>query len=125
MDKGRSREIEPGVEVEFDPEFTIIHRFDELLSKLDTVIKDNEARARADLARSQTQLEVLATLQALIRKSVDQGKPQVDLAPLKTVLSEMQEQQSRPRPAYEFDVDRDNRGFISKITARPQGETMH
>lgn len=116
-------DLEDGDEIEFDPTVTIVHRFDELLSKLDTIIQNNVELARADIARSQSQLEVLATLQAMIRKGGT--SPKVDLDPIKTVLTELQEQRDRPRPAYEFAVDRDNRGFISKITAKPQGPSLH
>lgn len=118
-------DLEDGDEIEFDPQITIIRGFDDLLKKLDTVIQNHEERVRADLARNQTQLEILATLQAQIRQQASQGKPQVDLAPLKTVLSEMQEQQNLPRPAWEFEIDRDNRGFMRKITAKPQGQKLH
>jgi hypothetical protein len=117
-------ELEDGDEVEFDPQVMVISRFDELLSKLDTIIQDSTERARADIARSQTQLEVLATLQALIRNNVTTKRP-ADLEPIQTVLTKLQEQQHAPRPAYEFDVTRDNRGFISKITAKPQGQPLH
>lgn len=118
-------DLEDGDEVEFDPQVTIIRGFEDLLSKLDTMIHNHEERIRADLARNQTQLEILATLQATIRAQVNQGKPQVNLEPIKTVLSEMQEQQNRPRPTWEFEIDRDNRGFMTKIKAKPQGQQLH
>ena len=110
--------------VRYDPQVMVIHRFDELLSKLETVIQENAERVRADLARNQTQLEILATLQQLIRSNVTAKAP--NLEPLKTVLTQLQQQREPgPRPAYEFTIDRDNRGFMSKITARPQGPTTH
>jgi hypothetical protein len=117
--------LEEGDEIEFDPQVTILQGMDDLLSKLDTIIQNNVELARADLARNQTQLEVLAQLQALTRKSIAQGSPKVDLEPLKTVLTEIQEQQNRPRPTWEFEVNRDNRGFMTKITAKPQGQSIH
>jgi hypothetical protein len=112
-------------EIEFDPQLTVIHRFDELLSKFDALLKENDARIRADLARSQTQLEVLATLQTLVREQGRRGRSQVDLGPIKTVLTELQEQQHKPRPTWEFEIDRDNRGFMTRVTAKPQGESLH
>lgn len=118
-------DLEDGDEVEFDPHVTVVQGFTDLVSKLDMLISGHEERIRADLARNQTQLEILATLQATIRHQVSQGKPKVDLEPLKTVLSEIQEQQNRPRPAWEFSIDRDNRGFMTRITAKPQGGQVH
>lgn len=110
--------------VRYDPQVMVIHRFDELLSKLETLIQENSERVRADLARNQTQLEVLATLQQIIRNNVTAKAP--NLEPLKTVLTQLQQQRDPgPRPAYEFTIDRDNRGFMSKIIARPQGPTTH
>lgn len=113
-----------GEGVRYDPDVMVIHRFDELLSKLETLIQDNTERVRADIARNQTQLEVLATLQQIIRNNVTAKAP--NLEPLKTVLTQLQQQRDPgPRPAYEFTIDRDNRGFMSKIIARPQGPTTH
>ena len=110
--------------VRYDPQVMVIHRFDELLSKLETLIQENSERVRADLARNQTQLEVLATLQQIIRNNVTAKAP--NLEPLKTVLTQLQQQREPgPRPAYEFTIDRDNRGFMSKITATPQGQATH
>ena len=118
-------DLEEGDEIEFDPQVTIIQGFSDLISKLDTIIQGHEERIRADLARNQTQLEILATLQATIRNQIAKGSPKVDLEPLKTVLSEMQEQRAMPRPAWDFEISRDNRGFMTKVTAKPQGQQLH
>lgn len=118
-------ELEEGDEIEFDSHVTVIQGFSDLVSKLDTLIQGHEERIRADLARNQTQLEILATLQATIRNQVAKGNPKVDLEPLKTVLTEMQEQRNLPRPAWDFDIQRDNRGFMTKVTAKPQGQQLH
>jgi hypothetical protein len=118
-------ELEEGDEVEFDPQITIVKGFTDLVAKLDALIQGHEERVRADLARNQTQLEILATLQATIRKQVSHGKPQIDLEPLKTVLTQIQEQHNQPRPAWEFEINRDNRGFMTTITAKPQGQQLH
>jgi len=118
-------DLEEGDEIEFDPQITVIQGFSDLISKLDTIIQGHEERIKADLARNQTQLEILATLQATIRNQIAKGSPKVDLEPLKTVLSEMQEQRNLPRPAWDFDIQRDNRGFMTKVTAKPQGQQLH
>jgi hypothetical protein len=118
-------DLEEGDEIEFDPQITVIQGFSDLISKLDTIIQGHEERIKADLARNQTQLEILATLQATIRNQIAKGSPKVDLEPLKTVLSEMQEQRAMPRPAWDFEISRDNRGFMTKVTAKPQGQQLH
>ena len=101
---------------------TKIAKFDELLSKIDSLIKATELRARAELERAQVQLEVIAGLQALIRKS--DGKAPVDLTPLKTALTELQRPQ-QPRQAFEFAIDRAPNGFMTKIVATPIAPTKH
>jgi len=118
---------EDGAEVEYEREITKIEQFDQLVDKLDRLIAAQEERARADLARSQTQLEVLATLQALIRdKRLNNAVVNVDLTPLRSVLEEIQAaQEHRSRVAYFFDVKRDGRGYIDSITAQPRGETLN
>jgi len=98
---------------------TKIEKFDDLLGKIDAMLEAHkatekataaravetlkasaahsvatvnadEARSNADKANAQRQLEVLTTLQALI-KAGRENKPQaVDLAPLKTVLTAIQ-----------------------------------
>lgn len=119
--------IEGGDLIESEAEPMTIERFGELLEKMDALVQASQERAEADLARSQSQLEVLATLQALIRQqnAGPKGSP-VDLAPLKTVLTEIQTANAeRGRITYEFDVQRSNQGYISKIVATPQGRTLN
>ena len=119
--------IEGGDLIESEAEPMTIERFGELLEKMDALVQASQERAEADLARSQSQLEVLATLQALIRQqnAGPKGSP-VDLAPLQTVLTEIQTANAeRGRITYEFDVQRSNQGYISKIVATPQGRTLN
>jgi len=108
-----------------------IGQYDELVKKLDAMAKANEslaeahkAIAAADIVKHKTQLEVLATLQSLV-KAGNVTKPQpviVDMTPLKAVLQGIQEN-SKPtvpeRPVYEFAVERSRQGFIDKIVATP------
>jgi hypothetical protein len=119
--------IEGGDLIETEAQPLTIERFNELLDKLDALVQASHSRAQADLARSQSQLEVLATLQALIRQQNAAPKgATMDLAPLQTVLTEIQAANAeRGRISYEFDVTRNNQGFINKIVATPQGRTLN
>lgn len=88
----------------------------------------NEAeRIRADIARNQTNLEILATLQSLVRKQGQQPTAQpTDFAPLVAMLDDMRgDREAREQAAYEFEVQRDGRGFAQKIVATPVGRTTH
>lgn len=128
MDFDELRELsEDGFEIEFDKKTMVIDQFGDLIEKLEQMVAANEERTRADLARSQTQLEVLATLQSLIKQQGGVPKaPPIDLAPLQTVLTQIQEASAeRGRVAYEFDVQRSGQGYISKIVATPQGRTLN
>ena len=112
-------------EIEFDPQIFVLDRMDELLARLDEMIAGQTKMAQADIERSQAQLEVLATLQALVRNKVTSNKP-VDMTPIKTAISELQAMHGERRPTvYQFDITRDNRGLLSSITAKPQGTITH
>lgn len=106
-----------------------IERIGELIDTLRTMVANEEERVRADIARNQTNLEILATLQALIRKQGENRKPTetaVDFGPLVQILTEMQaERENRERGAYEFEIRRDGRGFAQRIIATPAGPTTH
>lgn len=106
---------------------TIIAQFDELVSKLEGLIEASNARAAADLARSKTQLEILGTLQSLIRSGNVTKSPAVDLTPLKSVLTEIQgNTEPRPLSGYEFTVtSRDRLGDIEKLKVVPISPTRH
>lgn len=116
-----------GARIETDRRPMVIEQLGELIDRLDAIAKSNEERAAADLARSQTQLEVLATLQGLIRRQTGvKISPPLDLEPLKSVLTEIQQAvEHKPRVAYDFDIQRNGQGYLSKITATPHGQTTH
>ena len=106
---------------------SVIAQFDELVEKVDGLVKVIAETAKADLARSQTQLEILATLQAQIRsQNVTKSHP-VDMTPLKTVLTEISENTiPRQLSGYEFEVtSRDRMGDIAKLRVMPVAPTQH
>lgn len=117
-------ELEDGDRVEFDPHITVVKGFTDLVTKLDYIIQGHEERVRADLARNQTQLEILGTLQALIKKQVEArgpDAPQLDVQPIVQALADIR---SPGASSYRFEIERDNRGFMQRITAVP-AETRH
>ena len=105
----------------------LIQGFSELIEKIDALLHQNQARIEADAAINQTQLEVLATLQALIRSQGVTKSQQLDLTPLKTVLTEISDNtQPRVLAGYEFEVtDRDRLGDIAKLRVTPVSPTRH
>jgi hypothetical protein len=115
--------------VEYDPETHNIARFGELIDKLNELISANAARTQADLARSQVQLEVLASLQKTMRDrtSGPVTKSQaVDLGPLRDVLAEIhQANAERAAQAYQFDIQRVEGGLMTGVTATPITPTKH
>lgn len=116
--------IKGGADIKIERPEQRIYQFDELVRLLKELISMNIQRVEADNARSQAQLEVLATLQAIIRKqNVTKSQP-VNLEPLKTVLSEIQ-QNTQPayRGGYEFNVERNRQtGYLEKIIATPSSK---
>lgn len=116
-----------GAQIRTEHRPTIIAQFDELVAALKALIDSNTARAEAELARNQTQLEVLATMQATIRQqNVIRSQP-LDLTPLNTVLTEIQTNtEPRPLTGYEFEVTaRDRLGDIEKLRVLPISPTHH
>lgn len=114
--------------VKFDPEDTNIARFGELIDKLNELLEANAARTQADLARSQVQLEVLATLQKTMSKR-SQNPPkvgQIDLAPLQELLGQIiKANAERSRQVYQFDIQRGEGGYMAGVTATPIAPTRH
>ncbi len=113
--------LKGGAKIKIDRPAQRIAGFDDLVKAISELNASNRARAEAEGARNQVQLEVIASLQALI-KSQNVSKSQTfDLTPLKSVLAEIQKN-SRPaeRTGYVFNVERTNQGFIEKIIAIPQ-----
>jgi hypothetical protein len=77
-----------GAAVEFEKRHMVIEQFPDLLCELKTLIELHNERVKADLKRSQAQLEVLATLQALVRRGVN-GSPPLD--PIVSMLAEIRD----------------------------------
>ena len=106
-----------------------IERFGDLITALEGIAESNKALARADLARSQAQLEVMATLQGLVRREANATKVHsqpLDLTPLKEVLLQMQAANERQPLAYQFDILRSGEGGpMSRVVATPIAQTKH
>ena len=115
-------------EVKFDPEPQEIAQFSELIDKLNELISMKASETQADLARSQVQLEVLASLQKTMSKR-SQGvtkSQQIDLTPLQTILAEIQAANAeRATMSYQFDIQRGEGGFMAGVTATPISPTQH
>ena len=118
---------EEGSEFEFEPEVTEIERFGELIDAMNQMVANESERVRADIARNQTNLEVLATLQSIIRKQASGPSPAaVDLTPIRDMIDELRaERMARDQASYEFAISRDGRGFAQKITASPIKPQTH
>ena len=105
-----------------------IERFDDLIVALEKIAAGNETLAKADLARSQAQLEVLATIQGLVRRATNATKVHAaptDLGPLKEVLLQIHEANDRELVAYKFDIQRGEGGYMAGVTATPITPTKH
>ena len=115
-------------EVEYDPETMNIARFGELLEKLEELIAATTQRTTADLERSQVQLEVLATLQKMIRQNGTKSQVSsetVDMEPLRAVLAQLAESRGNEAVAYTFDIKRHEGGLMSHVIATPHEPTRH
>lgn len=121
-------ELERLGSVKYDPETHNIARFGELIDKLSELISMNSARVQADLARSQSQLEVLGTIQKMVRnqpKGVTKSH-EIDLAPLQDVLAQiLAANAEKAKQAYQFNVQRVEGGLMTGITAVPITPTSH
>jgi hypothetical protein len=120
-----------GASVKFPAKDMKIEQLGDLIEVLNRMAANEQERIRADIARNQTNLEILGTLQALIRKQGDRkisGSP-VDFTPLVQILSELklerEEDEHKNGGAYEFEIKRDGRGFAQKIVATPMRPTTH
>lgn len=121
------RLVKRGADVKFQPKATEIANFDELLEVLKQIANNEQERIRADIQRNQTNLEILATLQAQLRKqgTVKAG-PAPDMTPIIELLAEIRaEREAREQVCYNFDIKRDGRGFAQSITATPVAPTTH
>ena len=114
-----------GATLKFPPKPVELQRLGELIDALNQMVSNEEERIRADLARNQTNLEILATLQALIRKQGEgKGAPaiDIDMTPIVQALGDMR---ATGNGSYSFDIERDGRGFAQRIVATPVGPTRH
>jgi hypothetical protein len=126
LSKQELAELGASVEVKRDPEVREIARLGELIDKLSQMIDQGAERTRADLDRSQVQLEVLSSLQKMIRhnttKSCSPQKP-IDLSPIREMLAEISA--SREAVPYRFDIQRHEGGAMASVTAIPIAPTKH
>jgi hypothetical protein len=114
--------------VQFDPVEQNIARFGELIDKMTELLTQKAADTQADLARSQVQLEVLATLQKNMSKR-GQGVTQlqqIDLGPLQELLVQIQAANAeRVAISYQFDIQRGEGGYMAGVTATPIAPTLN
>ncbi len=116
-----------GAEFEFDRRPLEIGRIGELIEKIEELVKAQEARTRADLDRSQANLEVLATLQTMIRKQGGVNRsPPLDLSPLSDMLADIQTAtELRSQTAYDVDIKRTGQGYLDKFRITPIPPTIN
>lgn len=115
-----------GAEVSIDPRKMTIDQFADLVSEIRELVKSQNERTRADLARNQTSLEIIASLQALIKQQSGNKMPEMDLSPLKELLQNIwADRQRKEATAYEFTFDFNSQGRYSKIYAEPKPPTRH
>lgn len=119
-----------GASVKFPAKPMQVEQLGDLIEVLKRMAANEEERIRADIARNQTNLEILATLQAMIRKQGENRKisgSEIDLAPVVQILSEMKEERDNHDNggSYEFEIKRDGRGFAQRIVATPMRPTTH
>lgn len=120
---------EDGAEVEFDPKSVSVEQFSDLIDAIKQMAANEAERIRADLARNQTNLEILASLQGLIRKAEGSRPQSIDLAPLVSMLEEIRAERETRQPVdYDFNIVRHGgEGFqpAVRIEARAVKPTTH
>ena len=119
-------ELGASFSTKMEPEGREVARFGELIDKLSEMIAQGAERTAADHARCQVQLEVLSSLQKMIReqkgtKSFSQEP--IDLSPLRDLLAEVGAQ--REAVPYRFDIQRHEGGAMASVTAIPIAPTEH
>jgi hypothetical protein len=122
--------IKEGAEVKLPARTMTVEQLDELCATLKQMAAAEETRIAADIARNQTNLEILATLQGIIRKTSEKrtmsANPAVDMQPVVDLLTELRaERKAREATTYQFDIQRDGRGFAQSIKAKPITPTTH
>jgi hypothetical protein len=114
-------------DIKMDPKAREIAQFGDLIEQLRQMVAGNAERTKADLARSQVQLEILGTLQKYIRSNGTKSQVShetIDLEPLKEILLQIHE--SHEAVPYQFDIQRaDNNGPMQRVIATPIHPTRH
>ena len=124
------RDQEDGAEYEFDTEVTEIRGFSDLIDNMKRMVANEAERIRADIARNQTNLEILATLQSMIRKQGQGPAAQpADMQPIRDLLEEIRAERLRASDPvdYDFKILRSGPGFSPavEIQARAIKPTAH
>lgn len=117
-----------GADINFQSKPTEIEQFGELLESLKTMAANETERIRADIARNQTNLEILATLQALIKKPTPGlNMPPPDLTPIRDLIEEMRAERHHEPVDYDFNILRAGPGLSPavKIEARAVKPTLN
>jgi hypothetical protein len=117
-----------GAEIKFAPKAMEIEQFGELIEALKTMTANEAERIRADVARNQTNLEVIAALQALIKKpAAGVNVPPPDLQPIRDLIEEMRLERHHEPVDYDFKILRSGPGLSPavKIEARAVKPTLN
>lgn len=117
-----------GADITFPSKPTEIEQFGDLVAAMERMVSNEAERIRADIARNQTNLEILATLQALVRKQGQGPAPQpVDLSPIRDLLEEIKTERNREPVDYDFNILRAGPGLSPavKIEARAVKPTLN
>jgi len=117
-----------GAEFDFDPDVLTIERFGDLIDALNTMAANESERIRADIARNQTNLEIMGALQNMIKKAGSGPAPvPMDLTPIKDLLEEIRASSVREPVDYDFNILRSGPGLSPavKIEARAIKPTHH
>jgi len=122
-----------GADVEISRKPMTIEQFGDLIKAVQQMVDNEQERIRADLARNQTNLEILAALQSMVKKQSEDlrkvlaAQPKtIDLTPFAEIVAEVQAMRAPTEPqSYDFTFERDRQGFASKIRATPVEPTRH
>lgn len=119
LDRRRNR----GAKIDFGPERMQIENFGELVAALKGMSANEQARITEALSRNQTQLEIIATLQQLVRRQPSSAPAAVDidLTSLDDILATLVgKAHTHALVAYDFDFIREgNGGRTVRIRATP------
>ena len=117
-----------GADIKFAPTSMEIQQFGDLIDALKTMTSNEVERIRADIARNQTNLEIIATLQAIIKKpAAGVNVPPPDLQPIRDLIEEMRAERHHEPVDYDFNILRAGPGLSPavKIEARAVKPTLN